>query len=139
MSVVQFTAAVSASIRMATGEDEKAIYAIRAKIEPLLTERGDDMEELVQQDQFAACMVCTDWIKGIDFPILKGDAPAEQLRDLYLAWLKLPRRIWIAWRYAPETVDDAFNAADLLPPEFLGRDQRNDPLPLTAETSNGGI
>lgn len=132
MSVQELTSKVKAEIRPATGEDEKAIFAIRSKIEPLLADRGTESDEMLRQDQFAACMVCTEWIDGINFPIRNGSESAEVLAATYKVWLKLPRRLWDAWRYAPDSSDELFNAEDLLPKEYLTVAQRTDPLPVTA-------
>ncbi len=123
---------IYAYVRMATGEDEKYIFAIRAKLESALPERGTDSDELVLQDSFAACMRCTERIEGMKFPLCTGNESNEKLASVYLAWIKLPRRLLRIWRNAPDTLDENFNASDLLPPDMVSEDVLKSPLPSGA-------
>ena len=119
---------IYAYVRTATGEDEKYIFAIRAKLEAALPDRGTDGSEMLAQDQFAACMHCTDRIEGMNFPLCTSEDSEEKLAAVYLAWIKLPRRMLRIWRGAPDVLDETFNAADLLPPHMVPEATRNNPL-----------
>ena len=127
---------IYAYVRMATGEDDKYIYAIRAKLEAALPERIMDGSEMLSQDQFAACMRCTERLEGMNFPLCTDEDSEEKLAAVYLAWIKLPRRLLRAWKSAPDTIDDKFNAADLLPPHMVDEATRKDPLPQSAAKSS---
>ena len=93
MAIVELAKGIRAHVRPAIGADERSIFAIRAKIEPLLTDRGTENAEYNDQYQFAVAMVVTEKVEGINFPILKPSDDAQALADAYRAWLCLPLRV----------------------------------------------
>lgn len=137
MAVIELAKGIRAHVRPAIGADERSIYAIRAKIEPLLADRGTEDAEYNDQYQFALAMVVTEKVEGMNFPLLKASDDAQALADAYRAWLRLPLRIYNAWRRAPLEVEDLSNFTALLPPELLPEASRNDPLSEGGESSKG--
>lgn len=137
MATVQLTDKVQADIRPALGSDEVTTWEVRAKFEPFLEDRPRTGAEYMFQAQFALCVVCTNWIKGTDYALPIIDDTGEVLADAYRAWLALPRRLFNAWRQAPDEVEGTFNSPDLLPPDKVNEEARKNLTSAVAVPSNG--